>query len=147
MKSNLEEQFIDRIDCNFPYRDNEQCLSLIDEAVSISANSIFKVIEELCRIPISDKQHVSEQYLLELLKLTAEKFENPLKEIIVGTATKMILEEELSVDEVISKMELVRQFPGQFSALSILYFSCNDKEEKLEPIWDSILAEWRENGA
>ena len=147
MKKSQEEQFIDRIDCNIPYRENEQYLSLIDEAASISANAIFKVIEELCRIPASDKQNVSSQYLIALLKLTGEIFEHPLKEMILDASEKMIFEEELSVDEVILKMAFVRHFPGQFSALSILYFSCNDKEAKLEPIWDSILAEWKKNGA
>lgn len=142
MTTEAENMFIDRIDCKFPYQDREECLRLIDEAATLSTNAMFSVIEEICRIPISEKQKVTTSFLLDLLKLSAKRLDHPLKEMVLDTAEKMVKGEELDVNEVKTKMGIIKKYPGQYAALSILYFSCDDKEEKLEPVWDNILTEW-----
>jgi len=142
MTDDNEIQFLDKIDCNFPYTDRQESQRLIEQASTLSTNALFSVIEELCRMPESERSTVSTETLLDLLTLTAGKLNHPLKDIIVDTADKMIRRQELTVDDVIFKMKTVQQYPGQFAALSILYFSCDDKEERLEPIWDSIRGEW-----
>ena len=142
MTEDIEIQFSDKIACKFPYHDRQESLRLIEQAATISTNALFSVIEELCRIPESARSTVSTETLLELLTLTANKLDHPVKDIIVDAAGKMIHRQELTVDDAILKMKTVQQYPGQFAALSILYFSCDDKEERLEPIWDSIRVEW-----
>ena len=137
-----EKLFLEKIDCNFPYHDRQESMRLINQAATLSANALFSVIEELCRIPDSKKASLSTFILLDLLTLTASKISHPLKELIVDAAEKMIRKQELTVDDVILKMQIVQKYPGQYAALSILYFSCDDKEEKLEPIWDRIISEW-----
>ena len=139
MTNQADKAFIDKIDCNFPYHDKEACLRIIDEAASLSTNSMFFVIEELCRIPSSDKGNVTTDFLLDLLSKTKSKFNHPLKEMIVDTASKMIKGQELTVDEAISRMENVKSYKGQFAALNIVYFSCDDKEDKLDMVWDVSL--------
>lgn len=134
--------FLDKIDCNFPYNDKLESLSLIDEAAALSTNALFSVIEELCRIPESKKANVSTSTLLDLLKSTSGKLTHPIKEMIVDVANKMIRDQGLKVDEVILKMREVQKYPKQFAALNILYFSCDDHEEKLESIWHEITREW-----
>lgn len=143
MADNEEIQFLDKIDCNFPYLDRQKSECLIVQAASLSTNAIFSVIEELCRIPESDRAKISIEQLLDLLSLTASKLNHPLKKLIVDVADKMIRRQQLTVDEAIIKMQTVQKYPGQFAALSILYFSCDDKNERLEPIWDSILNGWK----
>jgi hypothetical protein len=140
-----EIKFLDKIDCNFPYLDNSKSQLLIEQASNISYNAIFAVIEEICRIPYSERQSVSTERLLKLLNLTASKLNHPLKEIIVDVANKMINDKQLSVEEAVKKMEIVKNYPGQYSALSILYFSCDDNDKILEPIWDKIINEWKNN--
>ncbi len=142
MTDDIETQFLDKIDCNFPYQNRQECLRLIEQASTLSTNALFSVIEELGRIPESERPNVSTKALLDLLTLTANKINHPLKSLIVETADKMIRRQELTVDEVVLKMQTVQKYPGQFAALSILYFSCDDKEGKLEPIWDNIINEW-----
>ncbi len=51
--------------------------------------------------------------------------------------------QKLSVNEAITKSEIVRGYPGQYSALNILYFSCDDIANKLDAINDSIITEWQ----
>lgn len=142
MTDDNEIQFLDKIDCNFPYNDRQESELLIKQASTLSTNALFSVIEELCRIPESERSTISTETLLDLLTLTASKLNHPLKDIIVDTADKMIRRQELTVDEAILKMQTVQKYPGQIAALSILYFSCDDKDEKLEPIWNNITTEW-----
>lgn len=142
MTNENEIQFLDKIDCNFPYQDREESLRLIELASTLSTNALFSIVEELCRISEPERPDVSTETLLDLLTLTANRINHPLKGLIVETADKMIRREELTVDDVILKMQKVQMYPGQSAALSILYFSCDDKDEKLEPIWDNIISEW-----
>lgn len=142
MTDHNEIEFLDKIDCNFPYQNRQESLRLIEQASTFSANALFSVIEELCRIPESERPNVATEILLDLLSFTANKLDHPLKELIVETACKMIRRQELSVEDVILKMQTVQKYTGQFAALSILYFSCDDKDQKLEPIWENIINEW-----
>src|SRR5574337_331624 len=141
----LEEESIslDKIDCNFPYHDRQESLKLIDEASKLSPNALFGVIEELCRIPQSEKAGISATELLDLLTLTGEKINHPLKKLIWDIAEKMINSRELTVEEAISGMKSVSEYPGQFAALSIVYFSCDDKDQKLESLWEEICQNWK----
>ncbi len=36
-------------------------------------------------------------------------------------------------------MQIARKYPGQYAALSIIYFSCDDKNGELENVLDTIL--------
>lgn len=143
MTNKSDKAFIDKIDCNFPYYDKEACLRLIDEAADLSANSMFFVIKELCRIPSSVKDEVTTDFLSDLLSVAKRKFHHPIKEMVLDTASKMIHGKNLTVDDAVSRMESVKSYKGQFAALSIIYFSCDDKEERLDTIWDNIISGWK----
>ncbi|MEZ4973087.1 MAG: hypothetical protein R2820_07230 [Cyclobacteriaceae bacterium] len=143
MTTDIETKFIDSIDCKFPYQDKEKCIRLIDEAAGISVNAIFSVVEEICRVPVSAGGNVEISYLTDLLEYTQDKFDHPIKDIVFDTSDKLIHKQELTVDEAIDRMEIVRMYQGQFAALSILYFSCDDIDGRLEPIWDDIIQGWK----
>lgn len=142
MVSEEEIRFIDAIDCNFPYWNKNECLLLIDEAIAILPNAVYTVIEEICRIPVSERENVSPIFLHELLNIISEKFEHPLKEPVIEVARLMVDNKDITVKEAIILMENIRKYPGQYAALSILYFSCDDNRGKLEELYDSILKEW-----
>ena len=141
---NSEAIFIDKIDCNFPYEKKDECLSLIKEASKLTPNAMFAVIEELCRIPNSERDQISSKELNELLSIASSSFHHPIKEMIVEVAQKMIDGQEILVENAISKMRNVQKYPGHFSALSILYSSCDDKKGELEPVWKEIREEWNQ---
>lgn len=142
MEKTKEEIFLDKIDCRFPHQNRDECIKLIEAAAFISTNALFAVVEEICRIPVSDKKIVPNAVLWELLEIVSDKINHPLKEMIIETAGLMIDDKDLSVDEAIARMEIVEHYHQQYSALSILYFSSDDVEERLEPVWDRIITKW-----
>lgn len=137
-----ELEFIDKIDCNFPYHDHQACLNLIDEGLSISPNSVYAIVEEICRIPDEERENTPFLFLLDVLKTIDKKFQHPLKELVFKIAIRMIKQEETSVEEAALNIEQVRPYVRQYAALNILYYSCFDDEGKLNKIWDSIIREW-----
>lgn len=127
-----EKEFLELIDCNFPYGDRQRCVELIDRSLSISPNAVFAVVEEICRIPGSERQNVSETFLLELLNGIDNKFEHPIKGLVFEVARVLIKRGKISVDDAVLKMEEIVKYQDAFSARSIVYFSCDDTEGKLE---------------
>lgn len=140
MEALKELEFIDKIEDNFPFDNYLESVKLINEAISISPNSVFAVIEEICKI--SGEDVVEEEILISLLKHIDKKFEHPLRKLILETAQNIILQEEITADETLANMELVRVHPQQYAALSILYFSTEDVDGKLEATWNNITTEW-----
>ena len=139
-----EIKFLSKIDCNFPYDNKQECLQLIDEAILLSTNAVFSVAEEICRVPISKEGKVEKQFLIDLLNLIRAKFSHPLKELILSAAERIVYKkQEQTIAEVISHMTIVKGYPGQFAALNILYFSCEDKDNKLDHVMDRIVNQWK----
>jgi hypothetical protein len=89
------------------------------------------------------KDNVSTDFLLELLNITITKFNHPLQKMIFNCAERMIRGEELSVEEVILKMTVLKKYPGQYSALNVVYFSSEDFPEEIEIVYEEIINEWK----
>jgi translation elongation factor EF-Tu-like GTPase len=115
---------------------------LIDEAKGISTNSVFKVIEEIARIPASKRENVTELELKSLLQKTIDGFEHPFLNSIAKTALLMIEKKEQSVDKAIDIMEEIEKYPEQWSALSLVYFSCDDINGIADKKFDEIREKW-----
>jgi hypothetical protein len=137
-----ELEFIDSIDGHFPYQDRAACLKLIEEAIVISPNAVYAVIEEIARIPDEDREIIPFLSLIDLLKIIDAKFNHPLKNKIIAVATNMVKEKETPLEETLLNLEEVRKFPRLFSALNIIFYSCFGDEKKLNAAWDSIIKEW-----
>ena len=141
METLKELEFIDKIEDNLPVENYLHTIKVIDEAITISPNSVFAVIEEICKK--ADEDVVHEETLINLLQHIDKKFDHPLRKLILETAQNIILQEAGSVKETIANMELVRPYPLQYAALSILYFFAEDDEDgTLENLWDNITTEW-----
>jgi hypothetical protein len=138
----IEFKFIDKIDCNLPYSDLKACESLIDEAKRISPNAVFTVIEELARIPVSERDKVSEFELKSLLQMTISDFEHPLLDLLLPTVELMIEKKEQSVDNAILLMNEIENYPGLWGALSLAYFSCDDVEGIADRKYDDVREKW-----
>ncbi|MEI8137663.1 MAG: hypothetical protein WCH21_10100, partial [Bacteroidota bacterium] len=111
MEALKELEFIDKIEDNFPFENYFESIKLIDDAIKISPNSVFAIIEEICKK--AGEETIPEESLINLLKNIDKKFEHPLRKLILETAQSIILNEETSFDETIANMELVRPYPHQ----------------------------------
>ena len=143
MEALKELEFINKIEDSFPFENYLHCLKLIDEAISISSNSVFAVIDEIAKMAGSDS--VSDETLVNLLKHIDKKFEHPLRKLLLETAQNIIFGEKVSIKVAIANMEKVRKHTKQYAALSTLYFSAPDKDGQLEKVWNSITDEWNKN--
>ncbi len=141
-KTMRELAFIDGIDGKFPYHDRNECMKLIDEALDISPNCVYAVVEEICRIPDEDRANVPFLFLSDLLKQIENKFEHPLKTKVFETARRMLKEEETPVGEAVKNIESLKKFPRLYSALNIFYYSSFDESGKLDVAWDQVIREW-----
>lgn len=138
----IESKFIKKIDCSFPYSNFKACENLIDEAKSISSNAVFTVIEELTRIPVSERDKISELQLKILLQRTIRYFEHPLLDILLPTIELMIENKEQTVDNAILLMNEIENYPGLWGALSLVYFSCDDVKGIVDEKFDEIREKW-----
>lgn len=46
-----EQEFLDSIDCNFPYFDEKKWKELILQSFTINNNAVFCILDEVCRPP------------------------------------------------------------------------------------------------
>lgn len=139
----LEKEFIDEIDCNFPYHDKENCLSLIDMAIGISSDAVYYVVYELCYLPNSVT--IAKPYLLELLNVIDGKFVHQAKEIILDAARQIIKDGEVPFDIIITKMNEIRKMPKEYAALYVLNGQSYDNEqewEAVDAVHSAITDEW-----
>lgn len=136
-----EREFIESIDCRFPYSDRESALRLIKAACSISSNAAFAVAQELARPPRSIA--VGRDVLHGLLGELEMQFEHPLKSVIFPIARRMIDGEEISVPESLAAMRQVEPFAHQVNALAIPYHACDDLEGEADRAWEEIVVSWK----
>ena len=141
-KEDIEFKFIDKINCNFPYSDRKACESLIEEAKSISPNAVYTVIEEIARIPVSDRNKVSELELMSLLQSIIDDFEHPLLDCLLPTVELMLENKVQTVDNAILLMNEIENYPGIWGALSLVYFSCDDVYGIADRKYDEIREKW-----
>jgi hypothetical protein len=131
-----EQEFLDEIDCRFPYDDPDRCRRLIDRGIAISPNAAFGVLHKICRPPRSAR--AAPHQLIQLLDYWRSRFSHPLGDMMGEAAASMIHARELPVDDVMRRMRLVAQYPGLYAALAILAFSCDDTEDRLQPLMGAI---------
>ena len=136
-----ETEFIDSIDCQFPYHSEGECRAIIERGSRISPNAAFMVLHELCRLP-SDI-HVEPALMLSMLKHWQRHFTHPLVEVTLRAAKTMIEGRKLPVEESMGIMKIISAYPDQYNALAITYFSCDDTEGKVEKLYEEIIADWQ----
>jgi hypothetical protein len=137
-----EIEFINQIDCKFPYNDRREATRLIDLAYQLSPNSAFMVADELAHPPRSKFNKYrgkltknNQTLLLELLTELEGKFDHPLMSKIIPICRKMIQGQSLTGNEVLEEIDFLSGYPIQSSAACIIYFSCNCEDDSC---WDQI---------
>jgi len=144
-----ESSFIRRIDACFPYDDAAKATALIREAVSISPNMAFAVLEETCRPPRGTPVLKSRQ--LELLDEWRLAFSHTLADPVAECARSLIHGKSLPIGWVLKLFDEMAAHVGQYAALNIAYASADrskpedaalldQKEEEIRNRWDTNIA-------
>jgi hypothetical protein len=123
-----------------PLRPGAQNRPAIDRGITISPNAAFAVLHEICRPPRSVR--ISVDRLIQLLEYWRSRFDHPAADMLVEVAISIIHERDLAVQDVMTKIGLLADYPGLYAALSILYFSCDDPDKRLEPVDAAIRRRW-----
>lgn len=136
-----ETEFLNSIDCRFPYQDEPHWRTLILQGKSISANASFGVLHEIARKPFG--HGVSEREQLVMLDgWCAENDDHPLAQPVVEAARAIITDHLLAVDRVLELLDRVRAYPHQYNALNIIYFACDDLQGVADEKWQAIVNFW-----
>jgi hypothetical protein len=140
-----EQAFFDEIDGRFPYRDPQRSRALIERGIALSANAAFGVLEEICRPPQRAKLTPAEQTAL--LDYWRAHCHHPAAPMMAETAVAMIAGRELSVAEVIARINTLAEYRGLYAALAILGMACDDPDGRLDALDAAIRQQWRSNRA
>jgi hypothetical protein len=143
-----ESEFNDRVDCNFPYHDRQEASHIIDLACQISPNAAFMVAEELARPPHSELGQLNKMVLLDMLSELEGKFEHPIKQMVFSICRKMIRGQEVTGAEAVTALDHLKDYPGQYSAANIAYFSCDEEiqMERVDQHYQVIIQLWKSRG-
>lgn len=95
-----EEEFINSIDCCFPYGNPMKWKNAINTAVGISNNACFMVLHELCRPPRSS--NVKYETKLKIFKFLSMKFRHPLMKLLKRVILSMLRAEQVPVGVALS---------------------------------------------
>jgi hypothetical protein len=139
-----EREFLDQIDCRFPYHDKAKWRAQVDLARTISPNAAFAVLSEISRPPESEP--VPPSLLREMASYWRAGFEHPLADVVSDCASARIDGREAPAQRAYEIMETISQYPGQYAALSIVYFACEADDGEVDRLWDAITAQWRPEG-
>lgn len=136
-----EVEFIEAIDCRFPYGDQAKARELIELGVRISPNASFMVLHEICRPPRAVKR--DPLALLELAASWEGTFQHPLVCVVLPIAKSMIQDQLVSVGEAMAAMREVAVYRGQYNALAIPYLACDDDNGEADALHKEITRAWR----
>ena len=135
-----ETEFIESIDCQFPYHVESEWRSLIELGASISPNAAFMVLHELCRLPSGTS--VEPEAMQAMLTYWRQHFGHPLVTHLLPLAEAMIQGKTVSVAESMRVMRTVAPYRDQYNALSIPYFACDDAEGRADELYQEIINSW-----
>ena len=136
-----EQEFIQSIDCCFPYLEEERWKQIVELGVGLSSNAAFMVLHEICRP--SHSSGVAPDQLKGIAKHWFDRFDHPLKNRLYEIALKRIDRQELSVAEVLDHFKEIQKFRDQYNALAIAYFACDDVEGQIEDPYEEIVRGWQ----
>lgn len=134
-----EIEFIESIDCCFPYSDEHQWQSLIKQGGQISDNASYMVLHEICRAP----KEVAAETQLQLIHEWESFFDHPVKDLVVESGRAIINGIDIPAQKAIECLNEISKFKGIYNALSIIYFSCDDADGQVGDVYDQIVEMWK----
>lgn len=149
-----EAEFINEIDCQFPYSDRERALALASEGLGISTEAAFRVVYEVCNLPRSVAEdieaHEAMRVMLnqtrhDVLARIERGLSHQLKGLVLQVARDVVDEKRMKRADQIALMRRIEPFRGQYAALQIVLGAGDPDEEwddELDRVYDEIVAAW-----
>lgn len=138
-----ESEWIERIDCRFPYRRSIEWRRLSAQAARISSNAAFMVLHEVCRPPRSVR--LDEADAAVIVRHLRRRFRHPLLRVLAPAVEARICGTDLRVSTAARLMRKVAAYQGQYSTLAICYFSAEDRTGALDRLYEQVVAKWSES--
>jgi len=141
--TDAEARFAAKFDCCFPYRDKVAALALMEEGWSLSINAAFCVLHEIGRKPRSARVSRARQH--DLINQWIILGHHPLSDQVVLCARALIEGSKLPWQQAVRVMDEIANFPRQYAALNIAYFSGDgdsDGDAQLDAAYARITAAW-----
>lgn len=123
-----EAEFIASIDCAFPYGNPIRWRRLSASAARISANAAFTVLHEICRVPRSRTDLVSESQRRAMVSHLRRRFRHAVLRTIEPAVAAFLAGKTLRPMAAAALMRKLAAHPGQYSALDICYFSADERQ-------------------
>ena len=98
------------------------------------------VFEEICRPPTDVV--VSTETLLDLIALWSDLATHPLASPVAAAARQIAAGADLPVAAAKELMSEIAEFQGQYCALNIAYFSCDDPTVGIDTVFDAVRQQW-----
>jgi hypothetical protein len=137
-----EEEFLNSIDCCFPYENESQWRALIIQGREISGNASFGVLHEIARKPFGNQ--ASDKTQLAMVDAWEVENKHPLAKSVIEAAKAIITNNLLSVEKALELLSQVQIYRNQYSALNIILFACDDVEGLADEKWREIVDSWKE---
>ncbi|RZT97627.1 hypothetical protein [Rivibacter subsaxonicus] len=135
-----EIEFIESIDCNFPYRDESQWRKLIEQGALISPNAAFAVLHEICRPPRGES--IDQASLSAMLTFWANSFRHPVVATLLPIAEAMLRKQPVPVARALQAMRSVAPYRDQHCALAVPYLACDDADGEADALRQEVLRSW-----
>jgi hypothetical protein len=136
-----ESEFIERIDCRFPYRRQMEWRRLSARAARISANAAFMVVHEACRPPRSVELGADQARAI--VSHLRRRFRHPLLRVLAPAIQAHISGRELRPSKAASLMRKVAAHADQYNALALCYLCADDSAGVLDQIYNQVVSKWR----
>jgi phosphate uptake regulator len=134
-----ETDFIERVECNFPYDNFDLASEIISQAGDVSQNAVYLVLHEILRAPPTIKPQAKELFL-QMWQTDYE--DDPIFRFIHRCIPAYMKQELVSVDIVVKLIEQMATHTGQIYALSLLYFACDDVTGEAKAAYHTVLSLW-----
>ncbi len=138
-----DREFIDSIDCCFPYNQKKKAYNLIREALLLSSESVFAVLHELARLPRGEM--VSKEKLFEMVEYINKYFTHWLKNTIIEVVKTTIRGQDVECAKILTILNEFKKYPYNSMAINIVYFSCDDTDWKVDKKYNEIIEWWNIN--
>lgn len=140
-----EKEFLTLIDAKVPYSDRAEVEELVRTGIAISPNAVFAFIYEVVCPPRSQLQFAKLDDREYALSCVRQKFEHPLKDLVLSVAERSVRGEHISDKEISAGMKTIADYPKQHEALDVLLTSADDSETA-EQEFNRIIKLWYPDG-
>jgi hypothetical protein len=136
-----ERDFIEAIDCRFPYASEAEWMAAVDRGAAISPNAAFMVLHEICRPPEGIRPSASQ--LMKIYEYWSARFSHPGMEIVREAALALIEGRSLPADDAVRLIHALEEYPDISIALDVVVMAVGDQRHIVREAAKGVRARWK----